>query len=304
MSERGQLLPSIMLALSAAFWGLFWIPLRAFESAGLGAAWAGVGQFLTPFLVLLPMALWLAARGKPIGLGCWKTALFTGGAFALYVDSLLLTEVARALILFYVSPVWSTALEVVLMKRRLTLARIAAILMGLAGLYVILGGDGELPLPRNAGDWMALFAGMAWAYGSTRIRMSPGVTLFENVFSFFASTTAIGLMVALLPVPALGQPPSLAEVGDFLPWLLLMTVGFLIPVTCVQFYAVKLVDPGRVGILFQTEAVFGIITAAALTAEPFGWPEGIGATLVLSASLVEVAINRPRSAPSRAATGS
>ncbi len=183
-----------MLVLSAAFWGLFWIPLRAFESAGLGAAWAGVGQFLTPFLVMLPMAVWLAARGKPTGLGCWKTALFTGGAFALYADSLLLTEVARALILFYVSPVWSTVLEVVLMKRRLTVARVLAILMGLAGLYVILGGHGELPLPRNAGDWMALLSGMAWAYGSTRVRMAPEVTLFENVFSFFAFAALIGLV--------------------------------------------------------------------------------------------------------------
>jgi drug/metabolite transporter (DMT)-like permease len=293
-----------MLVLSAAFWGLFWIPLRAFESAGLGAAWAGVGQFLTPFLVMLPMAVWLAARGKPTGLGCWKTALFTGGAFALYADSLLLTEVARALILFYVSPVWSTVLEVVLMKRRLTVARVLAILMGLAGLYVILGGHGELPLPRNAGDWMALLSGMAWAYGSTRVRMAPEVTLFENVFSFFAFAALIGLVVALLPIAALGRPPSTEKTILLLPWLLLITIGFLIPVMCMQFHAVKLVDPARVGILFQTEAVSGVVSAAALTAEPFGWPEGIGATLVLSSSLIEVAVNRPRPARRRAAIGS
>ncbi len=304
-SERGQLLPSMLLVSSAAFWGLFWIPLRAFESAGLGAAWAGVGQFLTPCLVLLPMAVWLAARGRPTGLGCWKTAIFTGGAFALYTDSLLLTEVARALILFYVSPVWSTALEVMLMKRRLTTARVLAIVMGLAGLYVILGGDGGLPLPRNAGDWMAILAGMFWAYGSTRIRMSPEVTLFENVFSFFTFAALIGLAVALLPIEALGQPPSTDETLRFLPWLLLMAIGFLIPVMYMQLYAVKLVDPGRVGILFQSEVVFGIVSAAILTDEPFGWQEGIGATLVVLASMTEVAINRPMtSGPDRAANRS
>lgn len=302
-SERGQLLPSMLLVLSAAFWGLFWIPLRAFESAGLSAAWAGVGQFLTPCLVLLPIAVWLAARGKPTGLGCWKTAIFTGGAFALYTDSLLLTEVARALILFYVSPVWSTALEVMLMKRRLTAARVLAIVMGLAGLYVILGGNGDLPLPRNAGDWMAILAGMFWAYGSTRIRMSPEVTLFENVFSFFTFAALIGLAVALLPIAALGQPPSTDETLRFLPWLLLIAIGFLIPVMYMQLYAVKLVDPGRVGILFQSEVVFGIVSAAILTDEPFGWQEGIGATLVVAASLTEVAINRPSSARRRKKTG-
>jgi drug/metabolite transporter (DMT)-like permease len=286
--------------LSAAFWGLFWIPLREFESAGLSAAWAGVGQFLTPCLVMLPMAVWLAVNGKPTGLGCWKTAIFTGGAFALYADSLLLTEVARALILFYVSPVWSTVLEIVLMKRRLTVARVLAIVMGLAGLYVILGGNGDLPLPRNVGDWLALLAGMSWAYGSTRVRLSPEVTLFENVFSFFTFAAVIGLAVALLPIDALGQPPSTGETLNFLPWLLLITIGFLIPVMCMQLYAVKLVDPGRVGILFQSEVVLGVASAAILTDEPFGWQEAIGATLVVGASLTEVLVNRPRSARRRA----
>jgi drug/metabolite transporter (DMT)-like permease len=211
------MLPSLLLVSSSAIWGPFWIPLRALESAGLGAAWAGIGQFLTPFLILLPMAVWRAARGKPIGLRCWKTAVFTGGAFALYADSLLLTEVARALILFYVSPVWSTMLEIVLMKRRLTAARRLAIVLGVAGLYVILGGDGELPLPRNAGDWMALISGMAWAYGSTRVRMAPGITLFENVFSFFTFAALAGLAVTLLPIAAVGAPPTMSETIRFLP---------------------------------------------------------------------------------------
>jgi drug/metabolite transporter (DMT)-like permease len=293
------MLPTVLLVLSAAFWGLFWIPLRQFEAAGLAAAWVGVGQFLTPCLVLLPVAVWFAVRGKPTGLGSWKTAIFTGGAFALYADSLLLTEVARALILFYVSPVWSTVLEVVLMKRRLSAARVLAIVMGLAGVYVILGGNGDLPLPRNAGDWMAILAGMLWAYGSTRIRMSPEITVFENVFSFFTFSAMIGLAVALLPIDALGQPPSIDETMHILPWLLLITIGFLIPVIYMQLYAVKLIDPGRVGILFQSEVVLGVVSAAILTDEPFGWQEGIGAALVVGASLTEVVINRPKSVQHR-----
>ena len=164
--------------------------------------------------------------------------------------------------------------------------------------------DGDLPLPRNAGDWMAILGGMFWAYGSTRVRMSPEVTLFENVFSFFTFAAVIGLAVALLPIEALGRPPSMDETLYFLPWLLLIAIVFLIPVMHMQLCAVKLVDPGRVGILFQSEVVFGIVSAAILTDEPFGWGQGIGATLVVAASLTEVAINRPRSARRRAVTGS
>jgi drug/metabolite transporter (DMT)-like permease len=294
--ERGQLLPSILLVLSAAFWGLFWIPIRAFEDAGLGAAWAGVGQFLTPVAVMAPLALWFAFHGKPTGLAHWKTALFTGGAFALYADSLLLTEVARALILFYVAPAWATMLEVTIMKRRLTGARVLAIILGLGGIYVLLGGDGSLPLPRNIGDWMALGAGMSWAYGSMRVRLAPQVTLFENVFSFFTMAAVVGLAVAMLPFEELGQPPTLDETISFLPWLLLIAVVFLIPVMCMQLYSVKLVDPARVSILFQNEVIFGLASAAALAAEPFGWKESVGAALVIAASLTEVVFNRPGAA--------
>ncbi len=290
--ERGQLLPSILLVLSAAFWGLFWIPIRAFEDAGLSPAWAGVGQFLTPVMVMTPLAVWLAFHGKPTGLAQWKTALFTGAAFALYANSLLLTEVARALILFYVAPAWATMLEVTVMKRRLTTARVLAIVLGFGGIYVLLGGDGSLPVPRNIGDWMALGAGMSWAYGSMRVRLAPEVTLFENVFSFFTFAAVVGLAVAMLPFDELGRPPTLDKTVYFLPWLLLIAVAFLIPVMCMQLYSVKLVDPARVSILFQSEVMFGLVSAAALTAEPFGWKEGIGATLVVAASLTEVAFNR------------
>ncbi len=288
-----QLLPSILLVLAAAGWGLFWIPLRELESTGLSAGWAGLSQFLTPALVLAPLALWFLIQGKRTGVGRWKTAFFTGGAFALYADSLLLTEVARALILFYVTPAWSTMLEVWLMKRRLTAARVIAITLGFAGLYVILGGDGSLPIPRNAGDWMALISGMFWAYGSTRVRMAGEASLFENVFSFFLFGTITAAALALLPIEAMGSPPSGQQVLDLLPWLLLLAIGFLIPAMCMQLYGTKLVDPGRVGILFQTEAIFGITSAAILTAEPFGWTEAIGSVLVVGAAMTEVLINRP-----------
>jgi drug/metabolite transporter (DMT)-like permease len=286
-----------MLVVAAAGWGLFWLPLREFQAAGLSAGWASAVQFVMPAIVLAPVALFLALQGKPVGFSRWQTAIFTGGAWALYADSLLLTDVARALILFYVTPAWSTALEIWLMKRRLTPTRIIAIVLGLGGLYVILGGDGSLPIPRNAGDWMALLSGMSWAYGSTRIRMAPEATLFENAFSFFTFGAIVTLALAFLPIEAMGAPPTRAEFVALLPWILLMTFGFLIPAMLMQLYGTKLVDPGRVGILFQMEAVVGIASAALLTDEPFGWMEAIGSILVISAAFAEVLGPRLRRSP-------
>ena len=58
--------------------------------------------------------------------------------------------------------------------------------------------------------------------------------------------------------------------------------------SCIALKIEGVLDPGRLGILLQIEAVVGIGSAALLAGEPFGAREAIGAILVVSASLVEV----------------
>ena len=286
-------LPALLLAVAAAVWGLFWIPLRALEATGLPAGITVTGQFLAPALIMAPVAVFLLARGQASGLSRWHTGLFTGGAFALYADSLLLTEVSRALILFYVTPAWSTALEIWLLKRRLTLARITAMVLGFAGILVLLADDGGLPLPRNAGDWMAITAGIFWAWGSTRVRMDPDAGHFENVLSFFLYGAVVAL--ALIPVTGMSTLPEAGTVVAALPWLFLIAAVFLIPIMFMQLYACQHLDPARVGILLQVEVVVGIASAGLLTAEPFGWREATGFALVCSSALTEIVVNRTTS---------
>ncbi len=285
-SSQRWAVPVVVLAASA--WGLFWLPLRAFEDAGLSAGWATLAQFATPVLVLVPAALWRFVRGRTTGIGEPAKGLLLGGAVALYAESVLLTEVARALILFYVTPVWSTLLEIAFMGRRLSAARAVALTLGLAGLLTILGGKTGVPLPRNLGDAMALLSGMIWAVGSMRVRTAPGSGIFETVFAFFLYGSAVALAVALLPIAAVGTAPAWAELKPLLPWLLLAAIGFLIPVMWGLLWGAAHIDPGRLGILLQLEAVIGIGSAALLTDEPFGWVEALGTVLVISAGLVDV----------------
>ena len=281
-------LPILVVVIAASAWGLFWIPLRAFEEMGLAAGWATFAQFAAPFLLLLPAAVWRATRQRPTGAGEAVTGLLVGGAFALYAESLLLTEVARSLILFYVTPAWSTLLEISFMGRRLTKARALALVLGMAGLLTILGGETGIPLPRNVGDVMALLSGMVWAAGTMRVRTAPDKEIFETVFSFFLYGGAIALVLVLLPIGVESTAPTWATLEPLLPWLLLAAVGFLIPVTWGLLWGSKHMDPGRLGVLLQMEAVVGIASAALLTDEPFGWVELLGTVLVVGAGVVDV----------------
>lgn len=292
-----QRMPIIVVVVAASAWGLFWLPLRVFAENGLPAGWITAGVFAMPALVFLPFAAWRVARGRPTGAGHAIMGLCAGGAVALYAESVLHTEVARALILFYVTPVWSTLLEAVVLKRRVTQARAVALVLGLAGLFTILGGRTGVPLPQNPGDVFALLSGVVWAFGTLRVRLASGVGTFETLFAFFLYGTLVAVCLALLPLGLGVGVPGWAELAPHVPWLVVVAVGFMIPVMWGLLWGSKHMDPGRLGILLQMEAIVGIVSAALLTDEPFGAVEFLGTILVIGAGAVDVLGNRgPRKA--------
>jgi drug/metabolite transporter (DMT)-like permease len=287
MQSRGPY-PELVVAIASAAWGLFWIPLRAFERQGLQPASATLAQFVAPLAVLVPFALARGRRGQPTGVQRLLPGLLVGGAVALYLESLLLTDVARALILFYAMPAWGTVLEVTLMHRRLTRWRLLSILLSVAGLLTILGISNRFMQSVNLGDLMALLSGILFAFGAMQVRQAPEASVFEQLFAFFLYGSVIALALSMLPLAALGHAPAPPRLMALLPWLLLTAIGFLIPVMSGIYWGSQHVDPGRLGILLQIEAVVGIVSAALFAGEPFGVQQATGGALVIAAGVVEV----------------
>lgn len=262
--------PEIIVAASSALWGLFWIPLRAFENEGLDPGLVTISQFISPLLCLAPFALMRWFRGQPIGVNQVTTGLLIGAAFALYCQSLMLTDVVRSLILFYVMPAWGTIAEVGFMGRKFTASRGVALILSMAGLLTILGIGGGFSLTLNLGDIMALMSGIVFTMGAMRVRQSENISVFEQVFAFFLFGSIISIALFFLFPADLDNLPFLTTISDLLPWFFVMAVFFLIPVMWGLYWGSGLVDPGRLGILLQLEAIVGISSAALFAGEPFG----------------------------------
>jgi drug/metabolite transporter (DMT)-like permease len=235
-------------------------------------------------LALLPFVLGRLIRLRRTDAAFLVTGLFSGGAWVLYSNSLLYTEVARALLLFYLTPLWSTLLARAFLGEPITLPRLLTIAMGIGGLLVILGFEGGFPLPRNAGDWLGLGSGMIWAGASVRFRRDGPIPVRDAVFAYFLGGTLLSLAAASF----VASPPGAAAVGAALPALIAISVGFILPSMALIIFGSQRLSPGRVGILLMTEAVVGILSAAVLTAEPFGAREAIGAALIISAGLIDI----------------
>ncbi len=286
--DRPDLLPTLGVALASVIWGVYWIPLRYLQSLGLEGIWPTLGTFLLGVAVLGPVAVLRRRQLAEGGLGLMITGLCVGAAFATYATALLLTEVVRALLLFYLSPVWSTLLGLLFLNERLTITRTAALVLGISGLIVVLSSDQGYPVPRNPGDWLALLSGVFWAYGSLRIFRARKVAVQEQSFAFVGGGLLISLIVALLPASLIGPAPSLATASQAIVPLILIVIFLLLPIVYLTLVGARVLSPGRVGILLMGEVVVGVASAAALTDEPFGLREALGTLLILSAAGTEV----------------
>ena len=285
--DQNPLIPSLAVVFGGALWGLFWLPIRWLGDLGLQGGWPGAVIFAAMTVLLLPMIVLrraqLRAYWRPL-IGC---ALFTGTAFAFYSISLQLTEVVRCILLFYLTPVWSTALGLAFLGERLTLTRIAALILGAAGLLVVLGAGVQFPWPRNVGDWLALASGMAWAYGSLRLYRMGSVAIPEQILTFSIGSLVVTLSAITLGGAVFGGMPDPGALRAAAPYGVLVAL-YVLPMVWLTVWPTTLLSPGRIGILLMSEVVVGVASAAALSGEPFGAREALGAALIIGAGLVEV----------------
>jgi len=270
-------------------WGLFWIPLRYMDNIGVSGAWATVAFYVIPAPIVLVMIVWRREQFIKGGMRLHILGISTSFAVVLYSNSMLFTEVVRAMVLYYMTPIWSFLLAWIWLKEAITIARSISILMGISGMLVMFGVDVGIPLPRNLGDWLALAGGLLWAVAAVLMRRDPEHSAIDmcNVFFFWATIFAIAM--AFLPFP--GPQPEISNVVSNLYWLFPVLVLLVIPTILAVMWGSPLLNPGVVGLLFLSEIAVGTITAALWAGEPFGARELTGVLLVSLAGLTEVVIN-------------
>jgi drug/metabolite transporter (DMT)-like permease len=285
--HRTDLVPSLCVVFGSALWGLFWIPIRAIEESGVSALWTGPVLFSCVSLLFLPVILIRWRKLVSAGPGLILTGLLPGAAFAFYTLSFNLTDVIHALLLFYVSPVWSTLLGLMFLSERLNFNRVAALILGFGGLVIILGDGVSFPWPQQPGDWFALASGLCWSFASVRLYQGGATLVFEKTFAFIVGALVVGTLLAVLPLGLDNSFPDLGSLGIGWMWIAGVSL-FLLPATWMTIWPPTVLSPGRVGILFMADALVGIASAAWLTNEAFGIREIAGTALIVSAGVVEV----------------
>ena len=279
---------SFALLIAAGMWGLFWIPQRALEAGGLTGGWATISQMVIPFAMLLPISLWRLYKGQSFGLEYPLIGLLFGGGIACYANSFLLTDVVRALILFYITPVWTTIFEIVFLRQIPRFYRYITLVLALSGVWIVFGQEGVIPLPQNSGDWIALLGGILIAASAVRMEIKKPEGIYPILFSFFFYGGLFTLIQSYFLSDYLGDAPSIESWVAMMPWLLLIAILFHIPTNIVILGAPSRIGAGIFSIIILFEIVVGTFSAAVLTDELIGWREILGSAFIIFAGLTEI----------------
>ena len=172
---KTETLAKLACAYSGLVWGLFWIPIRALDDAGIEGLWATFYFYAVP---LRPEPARCSSsdgvRPSRAASGCSSWASCRHSSLVLYSVSVLYTDVVRATLLFYLTPLWSTLLARIFLGEPITPLRWLAMAVGLLGMLVIFHADTGIPLPEQPGDWIALASGFLWSVASILLRADKG----------------------------------------------------------------------------------------------------------------------------------
>ena len=281
---------AIALAISAGAWGIYWLPQRILEEGGLTGGWGTIAQMIIGVILLLPIAIWRKVKGKTTGLEIPLTGFLIGGGFICYALSFLLTDVVRALILFYMTPIWTTIFEILFLKKRPGLERVLTLSLALGGLWIVFSKQTIIPLPENSGDWLALAGGALFSAGLVRLELIKTDGVFPIIFSFFFFGSIFNIVAGFLLKEYLGPVPPIEAFVSMALFLIIISVFYFIPTGIVIFWSPSKLGAGLCSILFLSEVVVGVITSSILTNEPFGWREITGSTLIVVGGVLAVVL--------------
>jgi drug/metabolite transporter (DMT)-like permease len=271
---------------TGVFWGVYWAPIRALAEIGLVGAWGTLAIAFAAAGALFPFAManWRRlAAADPLALG---SVALGGAAFALYSVGFLYGRVGIIILLWFLSPVWSTLIGRYMMGWPTPRLRYVAIVVGLVGLALMLGAGGQVPAPHGIGEWMSLAGGVLWSFSTTGIRarsdISPSSAAF--VFAVGAIVVTLGLAPLLAPWPTLVGRDATKMIG------LVLAAGVMwwgVSVAALMWAATRL-DPTRVAILLMSEVLVGTASAAIYANERLRTIEMLGGALVLCSGALEV----------------
>lgn len=275
-------LPVIVLLLGATMWGLTWWPLKTFNAAGI----AGIPLILLTYGtagLLLAVLLWRDRRAwRNHFRFLWLIGLLGGYANLAFASAMIYGEVVRAMMLFYLAPVWGVIGGHLFLGEAIDGRRWLGMVLAIIGAWLILGGNTLLAHAPTWIDLLALTAGMAFAMTNVTFRATPTFPSGSKVAAVFLGCGLFALL--LLPLQSDALPPLTPQL-----WLGLgaFSLLWLLAATFASAWAVTRLEAGRASILMISELLVAVLSATLIGGETLTSAEMAGGSLIVVSAVLE-----------------
>jgi RarD protein len=269
-----------MIAGAAVLWGTVGVFLRWIDLPGQEQFVVFMRAVIS--LCFLTVVIYAGNHRDRLGTGKHPVLLVLSGAvlsfhWVMLMKAMNNLSIGDAVFITYLAPVMVAALAVLLLKEKLEGITALALLIALAGMYLIslTGPSGEEGL-SGIGIFYALIAAISYAFLLIILKKlredMPALTV-----TFYQ--TAVNAAV-LLPFCAFRDFP--VSTGGWVSLIILGTVHTAFG-GLVFIYAVKKVKAQHVGIIAYLEPLSAVVFGAIFLGENPGWQDLVGGLLIIAA---------------------
>jgi drug/metabolite transporter (DMT)-like permease len=289
MPPPRALLPVLALLFNALAWGTSWWPFRQLEQRGLHPLWS------TVFIYLLAVAAIGLVRPRAFSQlvrtpALWVLMAASGVTNAAFNWGMVIGDVVRVVLLFYLMPLWTVLIARLLLGEPLTAGAGLRVVTALAGAAIVLwpeDGSG-FPWPRTLPDVLGLVGGFSFALNNVMLRREAARPEEGRALAMFVGGALVALLLAgtLATAGHLPWPPAPAL--EWLEWSLIalaLAVLFLLSNLALQFGAARL--PANVtSVVMLGEVVVASASAVALGGGRLTLSLVVGGGMIVAAAML------------------
>lgn len=296
MGESGRK-EYLMIAGAAVLWGTVGVFLRWVDLPG--QEYFVVFMRAVISICFLTVVIYASGKRDQLRLGKHPLLLLSSGAiltfhWVMFLKALNNLSIGDAEFITYLAPVLVAVLAVFLLKEKLEGTTVLALLLALAGMYLIslTGQSGEAGL-NGTGLVYALIAAVSYAFLLIILKKLREDTPTLTITFYQTAVNA----VLLLPFCAFRSFPVSTR-----GWVSLIILGTVHTAFAglVYVYAVKKVKAQHVGIIAYLEPLSAVVFGAVFLGEHPGWQDLVGGLLIIAAGamvlrrgLVEAGVEEP-----------
>jgi drug/metabolite transporter (DMT)-like permease len=246
-------------------------------SARYSPLFIGWARYAVASLIVLPIAA--AFNGRPLfpterrSSHVWRT-VFLVSAMTLYFLSIARIPLATAASAFLIAPVAGVLLAVIVLKERLTLAKVLALILGILGSMVMLRPEGS----TDPGILLAIGSGLTFAMYLITMRRASEVS---DPIRTLAFQCAVGTALLTPQAVQSWRTPEWSDAWFFLGLGVISSMSHLMSITAFRFAQASTLSPlvylELVGAALVGYLAFGDIPTASTLA---------GAAFIVAAGLV------------------